>query len=97
MAKSIGRPDGPKKAALEWTMDIQEHEYKDTEALHRALCWSPNLVTLNSLSLKNIQESNIKEALQRDRLFTRTDCRNCYLTCEQEHRLPVLSFQGQGL
>lgn len=69
MAKSITGSDNPNNAALEWTMDLREHEFKDTAALHRALCWSSNLVSLNSLSLENDQGRHIKETLQRDRWF----------------------------
>ena len=69
MAKSISGSDGTINTAPGWRLDIREHEFKDTGALHRALCLSSNVVSLNSLSLEDDQNSNLNYILQRDRCF----------------------------
>ena len=51
----------------EWSLDVREHEFDDTEALRRALAGSSCLVSLNGLSLKNNEHMNISSSLQRDR------------------------------
>jgi hypothetical protein len=54
-----------------WSLDVREHEFEDTEALHRAICGSSCLVSLNSLSLKDNAQANLSESLQRDRSLLR--------------------------
>ncbi len=50
----------------EWSLDIREHAFDDTGALHRALCCSTSLVSLNSLSLEDASD-NFNLLLRRDR------------------------------
>ncbi len=50
-----------------WSLDIRGHEFDDTEALRRAILGSTCLVSLNSLSLNDPQDENIRQSLQRDR------------------------------
>ncbi len=50
-----------------WSLDIRGHEFEDTEALRRAIFGSTCLVSLNSLTLKDAQDENISQSLQRDR------------------------------
>jgi hypothetical protein len=55
------------KRTPEWRLDIRDHEFHDTDALHRALAGSAGLVSLNSLTLMDDDALNISQALQRDR------------------------------
>ncbi len=58
-----------------WSLDIREHEFDDTQELHRALCGSTCLVSLNGLTLNNYikngtnlkADQNINVLLQRNR------------------------------
>ena len=86
-----------------WSLDIREHEFKDTEALHRALCETSSLVSLNSLSLENNENANISQTLQRDRSLLLPSSRALAaphasgVCCfpPQAHRLPGLFFWKQ--
>jgi hypothetical protein len=51
----------------DWSLDMRDHEFDDTEALRRAILGSTCLVSLNSLSLKDSQKENINQSLQQDR------------------------------
>jgi hypothetical protein len=53
--------------STEWSLDLREHEFDETKTLHRALCVTSCLVSLNSLSLKDDSSMNINGSLQRDR------------------------------
>ena len=51
----------------EWSLDLREHEFDETEALRRALWGTSCLVSLNGLVLKDNADVNINRSLQRDR------------------------------
>jgi hypothetical protein len=85
--------------STEWSLDIREHEFDDTEALRRAIAGSTCLVSLNSLSLKNAQTENISQSLQRDRfrLLRHVTCTAHDSFTLQADRLSLLLFWKQGV
>ena len=74
--------------STEWSLDIREHEFDETEALRRAILGSTCLVSLNSLSLKDAQDENISRSLQQDRSRQLR-----HVTCTAHDAFP-LSLQG---
>jgi hypothetical protein len=51
-----------------WALDMREHDFKEVAAVHRAIYANMSqLRSLNSLSLRNDQSTDLRFSLQRDR------------------------------
>jgi hypothetical protein len=49
-----------------WHLDLRGHEFDEIDAIYRAVLGSTSLLSLNKLTVRNDESSNLASSVQRD-------------------------------